>query len=278
MFSGFMVDTWIAGVLVALLAGAVGFFVVLRGSSFVAHALPNGSFAGAAGAALVGVSTLVGLAVFAVLGALSIAGLGRRGRHDAVTALVLVLMLATGALFIDLSSQYAPAVEALLFGEVLGISTSELVPTAAITGVCLVALVLLYRPLLLSTVVPESAQARGMAAGRVELCFLLVVALATAMTVPVVGTLLVFSLMIGAPAAARAVCDRPGRALALSMVISLVAVSAAIAGSYETDYPVGFFVGTVSAGCYVLGRLIGARRRRTDHAAAAHDAAGLAAA
>jgi zinc/manganese transport system permease protein len=262
MFSGFMVDTWLAAVLVALLAGTVGFFVVIRGSSFVAHALPNGSFAGAAGAALVGVSTLFGLAVFAVLGALSIAGLGRRGRHDAVTALVLVVMLAVGALFLDLSSDYAPEVYALLFGEVLGISSAQLVPTAAITGVCLLALLLLYRPLLLSSIVPESAQARGVGEGRIELCFLLVVALATAMTVPVVGTLLVFSLMIGAPAAARAVCDRPGRALVLSVVIALVAVSVAIAGSYETDYPVGFFVGTVSAACYVVGRLVGARRRR----------------
>jgi zinc/manganese transport system permease protein len=79
MFSGFMVDTWIAAIVVAVVAGLVGFFVVLRGSAFVAHALPNGSFAGAAGAALVGVSTLLGLAVFAVLGALGIAGLGRRG-------------------------------------------------------------------------------------------------------------------------------------------------------------------------------------------------------
>ena len=258
-----MVQTWIAALLVALLAGAVGFFVVLRGSAFVAHALPNGSFAGAAGAVLVGVNTLVGLGVFAVLGALAIAALGRRGRHDVVTALVLVLMLATGALFLDLSSDYAPEVYALLFGEVLGISSTELLPTAGITAACLLALLVLYRPLLLSSIVPEGAQARGVSTGWVELGFLLVVALATVMTVPVVGTLLVFSLMIGAPAAARAVTDRPGRALALSVAIALVAVAVAIAGSYETDYPVGFFVGTVSAGCYVLGRMIGAARRRS---------------
>ena len=101
-----------------------------------------------------------------------------------------------------------------------------------------------------------------MPAGRVELGFLLIVALATALTIPVVGTLLVFSLMIGAPAAARAICRRPGTTLALSVAIALFAVAIAIAGSYETDYPVGFFVGTVSAGCYVLGRLWAAVRRR----------------
>ena len=116
MFSSFMVNAWIVATIVAVAAGAVGFFVVTRGASFVAHALPNGSFAGAAGAALVGVDTLIGLAVFALLGALGIGLLGRRGRHDVATALVLVLMLALGALFLSLSSQYAPEVYSLLFG------------------------------------------------------------------------------------------------------------------------------------------------------------------
>jgi zinc/manganese transport system permease protein len=256
-----MVDTWIVAVVVAVVAGLVGFFVVLRGSAFVAHALPNGSFAGAAGAVLVGTSTLLGLAVFSVLGALGIAGLGRRGRHDVVTALVLVMMLALGALFLNLSSDYASEVYSLLFGEVLGISPAELVPTIALAAVCLVALAVLYRPLLLSSVLPEAGEARGVRAGRVELAFLLIVALATAMTVPVVGTLLVFSLMIGAPAAARAICRRPGTTLALSVAIALLAVAVAIAGSYATDYPVGFFVGTMSAVCYVVGRVWAAARR-----------------
>jgi zinc/manganese transport system permease protein len=265
MFDGFMIDAWIAGLVAAVLAGVVGFFVVLRGSAFVAHALPNGSFAGAAGAALVGIDTLIGLVAFALLGALGMAALGRRGRHDVVTALVLVLMLALGALFLDLGSGLALQVDALLFGEVLGVSASELVPTIAIAAGCLLAIALLYRPLLLSSVLPEVGEARGVRAGRIELGFLLVVALATATTVPVVGTLLVFSLMIGAPAAARAICDRPGRALALSVAISVTAVAVAIAGSYETDYPIGFFVGMVSAGAYLFGRLWAhARRRRPD--------------
>ena len=123
MFSGFMVNAWIVASVVAAVAGVVGFFVVLRGSAFVAHALPNGSFAGAAGAALVGVNTLIGLAVFSLLGALGIGLLGRRGRHDVATALTLVMMLALGALFLSLSVQYAPEVYSLLFGEVLGISS-----------------------------------------------------------------------------------------------------------------------------------------------------------
>ena len=116
--------------IVAVVAGVVGFFTVLRGSAFAAHAIPNGSFAGAAGAGLVGVSTLFGLGVFAFIGALGIGLLGRRGRHDAVTALMLVMMLATGALFVSLNTEYAPEVYSLLFGEVLGISSNQLAADA----------------------------------------------------------------------------------------------------------------------------------------------------
>src|SRR5436305_4029290 len=103
MFHGFMINAWTVATIVAVVAGLVGFFVVLRGSAFAAHAIPNGSFAGAAGAALIGINTLIGLGVFSLLGALGIGVLSRRGRHDAVTALTLVLMLAIGALFLSLS-------------------------------------------------------------------------------------------------------------------------------------------------------------------------------
>jgi zinc/manganese transport system permease protein len=262
MFEGFMVNAWEVSGIVAVVAGVVGFFTVLRGSAFAAHAIPNGSFAGAAGASLVGVSTIFGLGVFAFIGALGIGLLGRRGRHDAVTALMLVMMLATGALFVSLGEQYAPQVYALLFGEVLGISSNQLVPTLVLGLVCVAAIGVLYRPLMLSSALPEVGEARGIGAFRVELAFLGILALATAMTVPVVGTLLIFSLMIGAPAAARSLTDRPGVAMALSVAIALAVVWFAIAMSYETDWPVGFFVGTGSAAAFVAARLWAGGRER----------------
>ena len=101
MFAGFMMNAWVVATIVAVVAGVVGFFVVLRGSAFPAHAIPKGAFAGAAGASLLGISTLIGLAVFSLLGALGIGALGRRGRHDVVTALALVMMLALGAAFLS---------------------------------------------------------------------------------------------------------------------------------------------------------------------------------
>jgi zinc/manganese transport system permease protein len=264
MFSSFMVNAWEVSGIVAVVAGVVGFFTVMRGSAFAAHAIPNGSFAGAAGASLVGVSTLFGLGVFAFIGALGIGLLGRRGRHDAVTALMLVMMLALGSLFVSLNTQYAPEVYSLLFGEVLGISSNAIAPTLILGVVCIAAIAALYRPLMLSSALPEVGEARGIGTFAIELAFLGVLALATAMTVPVVGTLLIFSLMIGAPAAARSLTDRPGVAMALSVVIALAIVWFAIGASYETDWPVGFFVGTGSAAAFVLARLWQVGRERFE--------------
>jgi len=97
MFAGFMMNTWAVATIVAPVAGIVGFFVVLRGSAFPAHAIPKGAFAGAAGASLLGISTLAGLAAFSLVGALGIGALGRRGRSDVATALSVTPAHATSA-------------------------------------------------------------------------------------------------------------------------------------------------------------------------------------
>jgi zinc/manganese transport system permease protein len=261
MFSGFMVNAWTVGSIVAVLSGLVGFFVVLRGSAFVAHAIPNGSLAGAAGASLIGVSTILGFAVFALLGALGVGALSRRGRHDVATALALVVMLGLGALFLSLSVGYAPEIYSLLFGEILGVSASQLAPTVALAIVSTASILALYRPLMLCSLLPDVAEAHGVSTQRIQLAFLTVVALATTVTVPVVGTLLVFALMIGPPAAARAFTDKPLSAMGLSVAVALIVVWASIALSYQTNYPVGFFVGTVSAFSYAVGRGWSAWRR-----------------
>jgi zinc/manganese transport system permease protein len=255
MFSGFMIDAWTVASIVAVLAGLVGFFTVLRGAAFAAHAIPSGAFAGAAAASLLGLSTLLGLGVFAMLTALTIGLLGRRGRPDVATALALVLMLALGALFLSFGDEYASHVDSLLFGEVLGISPTAVVPTAVLAVLSAVALAVVYRPLTLSSVLAEVGQARGVSAFAMEMCFLGVLALASALAVPVVGTLLIFSLMLGAPAAARALTARPSLALGLSVALALLIVWGAIAASYASDYPVGFFVGTISAATYAVSRM-----------------------
>jgi zinc/manganese transport system permease protein len=256
MFTGLMLNTWVAASVVAVIAGITGFFAVLRGSTFAAHAIPNGAFAGAAGASLLGVNVIWGLAVFAVGGALGIGALdamGRKARHDVVTALILVVMLGLGALFVSLGSQYAEEAYSLLFGEVFGVSRAQVLPILGLGVAAGLAIGVAFRPLMLTSAVPEVAEARGVSTRRAELYFLVVMALATSMTVPVVGALLMFSLMIGPAAAARSVTARPGAALALSVLVALATVWLSIALSYETNWPLGFFVGIIGAVFYLTG-------------------------
>jgi zinc/manganese transport system permease protein len=262
MFSGLMLNTWIAATAVAVIAGVTGFFAVLRGSTFAAHAIPNGAFAGAAGASLLGLNAFAGLAVFSVGGALGIAGLSRRSRNDVATALTFVMMLGIGALFVSWSTEYAQEAYALLFGEVFGVSTGEVLPILVLGAVSIAAIIVMFRPLLLSSAMPEVAEARGLSAPRMDLAFLLVMALATSMTVPVVGALLMFSLMIGPAAAARALTARPFLAMTLAVVIALVTVWTGIAISYGTNWPLGFFVGIMGAAFFLFGQGYAQVRRR----------------
>lgn len=254
MFSGFMVDTWVVATVVAVVGGAVGFFVVLRGSTFAAHALPLGAFPGAAAASLLGISTLYGLVVFSALGVVGIAGLARRTRRDVAIALSLVTLLGLGALFLSMTSEYAPAIEALLFGQVLGVGSGDVAPVAGLAALGVVATTALYRPLLLSSVSADLAEARGVGQHAMEWWFLALVALVTALALPVVGALLVFSLMVGPPAAARCLTARPPLALGLSVVLALATVWVSIALAYDTNWPVGFFVGVTGAAVYGAGR------------------------
>jgi zinc/manganese transport system permease protein len=254
MFSSFMINTWIAATIIAAVAGVVGFFVVIRGSSFAAHALPLGTFPGAAAATVLGINPLIGLLVFSGLGVIGISQLGQRGRHEIATALSFVMLLGLGALFLSMTTEYFQAVYSLLFGEVLGVSDSELAPVIVISLISVSLTVMLFRPLLLSSVSPDLGEARGIPARRMELLFLIILALATSVALPVVGALLVFCLMVGPASAARSLTDRPSRAMITSAGLSVVTVWISIALSFVSDWPIGFFVGGLSAIAYGAGR------------------------
>ena len=260
MFAPFMVNAWEAATIVAIVAGVVGFFTVMRGSTFAAHALPNGSFAGAAGASLIGANTLLGLGVFSLFGAFAIAALGKRARHDVATALAIVAMLGLGSLFLSMTTEYAPVIFSLLFGEVLGVASNEIMPTAILGGLAIGATILLYRPLLLSSVAPDAAVARGVSERRMDLALLVIIALVTTMAVPVVGTLLIFSLLVSPAATARSFTSRPGMAMGLSVALALATVWSAITLSFVSNLPIGFFVGSIGAATYVAGRVCAAWR------------------
>lgn len=261
MFSGFMLTGWIAATLVAVLCGIVGFFVILRGESFTAHALPMGAFPGAAAAVLLGINPFYGVLLFAGLGAAGISHFSRHHRHETATALCLVMLLATGTLLLSLSGRYAQSVYSLLFGDLLGISRGQLIPLAVTAVISISLTALLFRRLLLSSLSAELAVVRGISLRATQAGFLTILALTTSLAVPVVGSLLVFSLMVAPAAIARTLCRRPGSALLLSVVMALIVAWSAIALSWFSDWPPGFFVGTLGALFYLISRGISAVRQ-----------------
>lgn len=261
----FMLHAFISGTMVAIVSGLVGFFVILRGSSFVAHVLPKVGFAGAAGAVLFGIDTLSGLVVFALAGSASIGVLGKKGRHDVVTALTLIGGLGLGALFLALNDSYAEGAYAILFGQLVGVSLRQVMETGILTVISLIFLAILYRPLLFASVMKDNARARGVNTSGLEMAFLAVVGIATAITVPIVGALLSFSLMVGPAATARFLTHHPVKAMGYSVVIAVCTVWLALLLGYDTNWPIGFFISTITAVVYGVVRVSSRNGARSSY-------------
>jgi len=255
----FMVNAFLAGTLIALTAAPVGYFLVLRGQSFVGHALSHVGFAGAAAAVLLGISPVLGLLAVGVVGALGIGTLGgsspRLGiANDIAVGTVLAFSLSLGLFFIRLSSSYAANVYGFLFGTILGISDQSLRLIAVLSAVTLVLIGLVARPLLFASVDPSVAAARGVPVRALSYVFLVLLAVAVAEAVQVVGVLLIFALLVTPAATAQQITARPGRAVALATALALVVTWAGLAVAYYSAYPVGFFVTTFAFGVYLLTR------------------------
>jgi zinc/manganese transport system permease protein len=248
----FMQNALLAGTIVALVAGVAGYFMVLRGESFAGHSLANIGFAGAAGAALLGVPVVVGLISFGILGALGMGALAERAsrarsRNDAAVGAVLVLALGLGVLFERLSSAKSSSVYAILFGAPLGVASADVREIALTAGVTLLALAVIARPLLFASVDPSVAESRG---APVRL------ALAVAQATQVVGVLLIFALLVAPAATAQRLTARPGCGVALSVGIALAITWISLILAYFTSYPVGFFITSVALGAYLSARLM----------------------
>ena len=259
----YMQNALLTGTIVAVLAGLVGFFVVLRGVSFAAHSLAQIGFAGAAGAVLIGVDPLWGLVLFALGGGVGMGLLGARDHdRDVTTALILVASLGVGALFLTLNTSYATAAFSLLFGTIVGIGRVQVWETLALALACLAGLGALFRPLLLASVNPELAAARGIPLRALNVLFLVVVGVAAAVTVPVAGTLLIFALMVGPAAAATRLTRRPATALPVAVALGVLATWLGITLAYDTGWPVGFFITALIAVFYVATRVVRPGRAR----------------
>ena len=267
----FMVNAYAAGIIVAIVAGIVGYFVVLRSLSFAAHALSHIGFAGATGAVVLGISPVFGLLVFTVCGAVGMGALGKRihGR-DVAIGIVLAWTLGLGVLFLSLYSGYATEAYALLFGQILGISLRDVWITLIAAVVTLAGVAVLYRPLLFASFDEEVAEARGVPVRFLSIAFMVILALAVSEAVQVVGILLIFALLVTPAAVTEHITARPGRAIAISIVLALAFTLIGLFVSYYLPYPVSFFITTLAFLTYVGVRIYGAvsHRARLFHRSA----------
>jgi len=253
----FMQHAFEAGTFVAIIAGIIGYFVVLRRSSFAAHALSHIGFAGAAGAVLVGVSPVFGLLLFTTVGGMGITALGPRASHrDVQIGTVLAFMLGLGVLFISLYTGYATEAYSILFGEILGISSIDVLVTAVAGLIILCIVAVVFRPLLFASLDEDVAEAKGLPMHLLGMIFMLLVALATSIAVQVVGVLLIFSLMVTPAAIASRLAKRPWRAIIASVVISLTATWLGLFIAFYEPYPVSFFITTIVFVLYLAIRFI----------------------
>jgi zinc/manganese transport system permease protein len=252
----FMQNAFAASGIVAVLAGVVGYFLVLRGQTFAGHALSHVGFTGATGAVLVGMSPLWGMIGFTLAAGIGMGALGEKltGR-DVAIGVILTLSLGFGLLFLHFFTAYASQATALLFGNVLGVNHDTLVVLAGLAVVSLGALAIIMRPLLFASLQPELAEAKGVSLRLVSILFLAITALAVAASTQIVGVLLVFALMVGPAAAAQNVAIRLSTGVLLAAVFALVQAWLGLTLAYYTDWPTSFWITILAAGVYGLSLL-----------------------
>lgn len=252
----FMQHAFEAGTVVAIIAGIIGYFVVLRRSSFAAHGLSHAGFTGAAGAVLFGLSPIVGLFAFTLAGAFVMSALGRRAAsRDVQIGVVLAFMLGLGVLFISLyRGGYATEAYSILFGEILGISSTDVWVTLVAGALVLVAFAAMYRPLLFTSLDEDVAEAKGIPIFGIGLAFMLLLAAATSIAVQVVGVLLIFSLMVTPAAVAQRLARRPAQGIMISVLIALLSTWLGLFVSFYLPYPVSFFITSATFAVYLIAR------------------------
>lgn len=253
----FLQNAWLASAAVAACAALVGYFLLGRGMTFAGHAFPNIGFAGASGAVLLGVAPVLGLFSFTIGAAVIFGFLGQEVRdRDLGIGVVMTFCLGLGLFFLALFSGYAERVYGILFGTVLGISPSEVLVTLVASGLTIVALGVMFRPLLFATIAPDTALARGVPVRWLGLGFLVLAAVTVSLAVQITGSLLVFTLLVGPAATARSLSRRPWAVITLAVVLGELYVGAGIVLAVWTrTVPVSFFVAALSFGVFVLVRL-----------------------
>jgi len=258
---GFMQNAFMAGTIVAIMGGVIGYFVVVRRLAFATEALAHGGFAGATGAVLVHQDVFLGLLAFTSFAGILMGLLGDklRGRDVAIGA-TLAFSLALGSLFLTVSTKLAGEAVNILFGNILAISPSDVRFVIFFACVSLLAVGVMYRPLLFTSLDPEIAEARGLPVRGLGVGFMLLLGFAVATAVQVVGVLLIFALLILPAATAQQLTARPSHAIGYAVLIGVMCVWLGLVLGFYLPYPPSFFITALTFLCYLATRQVGPSR------------------
>ena len=259
----FMRNAFVTGGCIAVAAGLVGYFVVLRNQVFTADALGHVAFTGSVGGVLAGINLLLSALASCVAVALAIGTLGGRGRgRDVAIGTVFAWVLGVGVLFLSVYTTTRSAAGNLgvsvLFGSILSLQPFQVAGSSLASIATCVVLVLVARPLLFLTVDPDVAIARGVPSGALVAIFLVLVAVTVALAVQAVGALLIFALLVTPAAAAQNITSRPAAGLVLSAAIALGAVWIGLVLAFYVSWPASFLITAVAFAAY-LASLVRAR-------------------
>jgi zinc/manganese transport system permease protein len=262
-------NSLIAGALLGVVGGLVGFFVMARDLPFAVHGISELSFAGAAAALLVGADVVVGSVVGSVLAAILIGLLGARARErNSVIGVLMPFGLGLGILFLALYSGRSANRFGLLTGQVVSVDGPQVVVLIGVALVVLVVLLLIWRPLLFASVDEDVAVARGVPTRVLSMVFMVLLALTVSVAVQTVGALLVLALLVTPAAAALRVASGPLAVSLLSMLFATVSIVGGILLALGAAIPISPYVTTISFLIYLVCRIAGGRRASRGRSAA----------
>jgi zinc/manganese transport system permease protein len=258
-------NSLVAGVALGLVGGLVGVFVIMRDLPFAVHGISELSFAGASAALLLGVNIVGGSIVGSLIAAGAIGLLGSRARdRNSVIGTLMPFGLGLGVLFLALYKGRAANKFGILTGQIVAVDTPQMSWLLGTSAVVLVALVFMWRPLAFASADPEVAEARGVPVRGLSFAFMLVLGLAVALSVQIVGALLVLTLVVTPAAAAARVTASPVLLPVLSVAFAVTSIEGGILLALGSSIPISPYVTTISFTIYIVCRLVGTYRTRTS--------------
>jgi zinc/manganese transport system permease protein len=250
-------NSLIAGLLLGIMGGLIGVFVMTRDMSFAVHGISELSFAGAAIALLVGLNVALGATFGSIVAAIIIAIMGTRAKdRNSIIAVLMPFGLGIGILALALYEGRAANKFGLLTGQIIAVDDPQVIWLIATSLVVVIALLVIWRPLSFASLDPEVAEARGVPTKALGIVFMLLLALAVAASVQIVGALLVMTLLVTPAAAALRLTSSPLLVPLLSMVFAVVAVVGGILLALGGGLPISPYVTTLSFAIYLVARVI----------------------